>query len=127
MLCGDKMKNTKSIKLNKDFKRLYYRGKTFAGSNIVIYASFNKKSYNRLGLTCGKAIGKAVKRNRVKRLMRESYRLLEDKMKPGIDLVIVARSRAVYAKCPKIERELSYALNKLGLLKTDEKYIDCSN
>ena len=120
------MKITEPIKLNKDFRRLYYRGKTFAGSNIVIYASNNGRSYNRLGLTCGKAIGKAVKRNRVKRLMREGYRLLEDKIKTGIDIVIVARSRAVYAKCPKIERELSYALNTLGLLRKNEENINCS-
>lgn len=120
------MKNTKSIKLNKDFKRLYYRGKTLALSNIVIYASYNKRAYNRLGLTCGKSIGKAVKRNRVKRLMRESYRLLESRIKTGVDLVIVARTRAVYAKCPKIEKELRYALNKLDLLKNDEENTNCS-
>lgn len=119
------MKNTEAIKLNKDFKRLYYRGKSVAGYNIVVYASFNGREQNRLGLTCSKTVGKAVKRNRAKRLMRESYRLLEDRIKPGIDMVIVARSRVVNAKSQKVKKDLEYALNKMGLLKKNEKNIDC--
>ena len=115
------MKNTQSLKLNKDYKRLYYRGKTLAGKTIVVYASQSRRGYNRLGLTCSKTIGKAVKRNRVKRLMRESYRLLEDKIKSGTDIVIVARTRAVFCKCPKIKNELEYILKKMDLLEENEK------
>lgn len=112
---GIMMKKTESIKLNKDFKRLYYRGKSFAGKYIVVYTAPNGRKINRLGLTCGKVIGKAVTRNRAKRLMRESYRLTENSIKTGNDIVIVARSRSVYAKCPAIQKELEYAVKKLGL------------
>jgi len=115
------MNNTQSLKLNKDYKRLYYRGKTIAGKIIVVYVAKNRKNYNRLGLTCSKAIGKAVKRNRVKRLMRESYRLLEANIKNGTDIVIVARSRAAFCKCQKVKNELEYILNKLDLLEKNEE------
>ena len=115
------MKKTEAMKLNKDFKRLYYRGKSFAGKYIVVYTLRNGRKVNRLGLTCGKTIGKAVVRNRAKRLMRESYRLSESNIKAGNDIVIVARSRAVYAKCPTIKRELEYAVKKLGLYEESEE------
>ena len=118
------MKNTESMKLNKDFKRLYYRGKSIIKSNIVVYANKNWKNYNRLGLTCSKSIGKAVKRNRVKRLMRESYRVLENRIKTGHDIVIVARTRAVTGKCIHVKNDLEYALKKLDLLIEDEKNTD---
>lgn len=121
------MKNTQAIKLNKDFKRLYYRGKTVAGGNIVVYAIKNGKKYNRLGLTCSKAVGKAVKRNRAKRLMRESYRLCEPIIKTGFDFIIVARSRIVHAKCIVVKKELEYILRKMGLLAEDEKSADLDN
>lgn len=118
------MKNTQSMKLNKDFRRLYYRGKSVVRSNIVVYVQQNRKKYNTLGLTCGKSIGKAVKRNRVKRLMRESYRLLEADINIGYDIVLVARSGAVSRKCVHILRDLRFAFNKLGLIKEDEKSSD---
>ena len=112
------------MKLNKDFKRLYYRGKSIVGSNIVVYVSPNRKNYNRLGLTCSKSIGKAVKRNRTKRLMRESYRLLENRIKVGYDVVIVARTRAVSAKCKYVKYDLENAFGKMGLLVDNEKNSD---
>lgn len=110
------MKNTKSLKLNKDFKRLYYRGRSAVGASVVVYAIPNRRGINRLGLTCGKSIGKAVRRNRVKRLMRESYRLLEDNIKKGYDIVIVARTRAVNCKYIHISNDFKNAIKKLDLL-----------
>ncbi len=118
------MNKTYSMKLNKDFKRLYYRGKTVVCGNIVVYVLNNRKKTNRLGLTCSKSIGKAVKRNRAKRLMRESYRLMEKDIKTGYDIVIVARTRATSAKCKHILNDLQYSLSKLGVLEKHEKNSD---
>lgn len=118
------MKKTKSIKLNKDFKRLYYRGKSVVCGNVVVYALKNRSDNNRLGLTCGKSIGKATKRNRVKRLMREGYRLKEPEILTGFDIVMVARTRALKCKQQHILRDLDTAFLKLGMLKENEKNID---
>lgn len=120
------MKNTTAIKLNKDFRRLYYRGKNIACGYVVVYVMKNRQHKNRLGLTCGKTVGKAVVRNRVKRLMRESYRLCEDRLKPGYDIVMVARTKAAGKAFDVIYRDVRYAFHKLDLMKNEET-VDLDN
>lgn len=110
------MKNTQPIKLNRDFRRLYARGKSAAGGFVVVYAMKNKKGIKRVGFTVGKSFGNAVKRNRIKRLMRESYRLYEERICDGYDLIIVARNRGVDKTYAQISKDLGYALNSLGIL-----------
>ncbi len=109
------MRNTSSLKLNRDFRRLYSRGKSAAGAYVAVYAMKTRRSDKRLGLTVGKAFGKAVRRNRVKRLMRESYRAMEDSISDGYDFVIVARARADGADFAGIKRDMEYVFGKLGV------------
>ena len=105
------MKKTVSLKENHEFRRLYHRGVSTAGKHVVIYCRRNKLGYK---LAC------AVKRNRIKRLFREAYRLNEDKFADGIDLVLVARVRAVGASYQEIEKSLLRALkdNKVAAART---------
>ncbi len=124
---GGKMKNTTALKLNKDFRRLYYKGKSIACGYVVVYVGKNRLSSNRLGLTCGKTVGKAVTRNRVKRLMRESYRLCEIRLKTGYDIVIVARVKAAGKSLDAIGKDIRYAFYKLEIMKKDEKDTDTDN
>lgn len=110
------MNSAETLKLNKDFKRLYYRGKCFAARNVVIYVQKNRLGRSRLGLTCGKTVGKATVRNRAKRLMRESYRLLDGQLKAGYDIVIIARPRIVGKKCGEVLKDVRYAFSKLDMI-----------
>lgn len=105
-----KMKKTVSLKENHEFRRLYHRGVSTAGRHLVLYCRRNKLGYNRLGLTVSAKLAGAVQRNRIKRLFREAYRLNEDKFADGIDLVLVARVRAVGATYQEIEKSLLRAL-----------------
>ena len=109
------MQNTSSLKLNNDFRRLYARGKSYAGAYVVVYAMKTRRRVKRLGLTVGKSFGKAVKRNRMKRLMRESYRAIEGNIPDGYDFVIVARSRAAGTSFAQVNRDMEYVFGKLGL------------
>lgn len=109
------MKDTKTLKLNKDFRRLYYRGKSCVCRNLVLYCMKNRRKENRLGITCAKAVGNAVTRNRAKRLVRESYRLLEAEIPKGYDFVVVVRSAAVGKKLSHISADMAYALRKLSV------------
>ena len=111
------MNSAESLKLNKDFRRLYYRGKCVPTRTVVVYSQKNRFSRNRLGLTCGKAVGNAVLRNRAKRLMRESVRLLLPETACGYDIVIIARSAINGKKCGDVLKDLRFALGKLGMLK----------
>ena len=109
---GTQMKHTISLKENHEFRRLYHRGTSTAGRHLVLYCRKNRLGYNRLGLTVSAKLAGAVQRNRVKRLFREAYRLHEDEFATGVDLVLVARSRAVGATYWEIEKSLLRALKE---------------
>lgn len=108
--------NTKSLKLTKDFRRLYRKGKSVAGGFVVVYALKNNKDHNRLGLTVSTSVGKATKRSRIKRLIRESYRQVEDRLSIGYDFVIVARNRSVDKTQEQIRRDMEFALKSLEVM-----------
>ena len=83
---------TQKLNQNADFQRLYRSGAFCSLGSALIYVRPNKLPYNRLGITAGKKIGNAVKRNRAKRIIREAYRAAEPLLPIGLDLVVVARS-----------------------------------
>lgn len=110
------MNSKYTLKLNKEFKRLYYRGKCAVTRTVVVYVQKNRFGHNRVGLTCGKSVGNAVKRSRAKRLMRESYRLILPDMRQGYDIVIIARTGILGKKCVNVMKDARYAFTKLGLM-----------
>ena len=88
------MKYTVSIKKNRDFRFIYKRGKSAVSCILAIYMKKSKGAENHIGITVSTKVGKAVVRNRVRRRIREAYRINETKFKPGHDIIIVARVRA---------------------------------
>ena len=88
------MQFTVSLKQNHIFRRLY-RTQGIADSCMVLYTRRNRNGENRVGYTVSKKLGHAVVRNRVRRRLREVYRLNESVLAPGYDIVIVARTRAI--------------------------------
>ena len=110
------MNGAETLKLNKDFRRLYYRGKSAALRTVVLYVQKNRKGINRIGLTCGKTVGNAVARNRAKRLMRESFRALSPEIKKGYDIVIIARTAICGKKCDDVLKDLRAAMEKVDML-----------
>lgn len=113
---GAEMKQTVSIKHNYEFRRLYGRGRSAASSCLAVYCRRNRCGYNRLGLTVSTKVGKAVVRNRVRRRLREAYRVNENRYMPGWDIVVVARVRAAFVRYRELERSLLRLSDKLGLL-----------
>ena len=110
------MRFSHSMKENSLCRRLYARGKSAANSYLVIYCRKNGSTENRIGYTVSKKLGHAVVRNRVRRRLREFYRLHESEFLPGRDIVVVARSRTVGAPYAKLERAFLSLSEKLGLL-----------
>ena len=109
------MKFSTSLKLNHIFRRLY-RTNGQANSCLVLYARKNRTGTNRVGITVSKKLGKAVVRNRVRRRLREAYRLNEEQFLPGYDIVIVARSRAVEVSFQKLTESLLALSDQAGIL-----------
>ena len=109
------MKFSSSLKLNHIFQRLY-RTSGHANGHLVLYARRNRTGTNRVGITVSKKLGKAHIRNRVRRRIREVYRLNEEKFQPGWDIVVVVRSKAVEADFRKLTASYLANAKKLGLL-----------
>lgn len=87
---------TGSLKNNSSFIHIYRNGRYFVGKHIVLYALKVGEDRNELGVTAGKKVGKSVRRNRIKRLIKENYRLYEPFIHTGFRLVFVVRAaRAV--------------------------------
>ncbi|HEY8499618.1 MAG TPA: ribonuclease P protein component [Clostridia bacterium] len=109
------------LKKNAEFQRIYRKGSYMATKTLVAYIKPNNLKETRIGITVSKKYGKSVKRNRIRRLITESYRLLKDKVKPGYDIVFVARKPDTYEDTGlcDIHAVVSYILDKLNVLKRD--------
>ncbi len=109
------MKFSSALKLNHIFRRLYSTS-GHANSYLVLYARKNHSATNRVGVTVSKKLGCAVVRNRVRRRLREVYRLNETRFSPGWDIVVVARSRCVKADFGKLTQAYLSLAEKAGIL-----------
>lgn len=113
------MKRTVPLRMNYEFSRVYKRGRFLTGGLVVIHYLKHKSpdEQNRLGVTASRGISGSVCRNRVKRLLRESYRLQEDQLCFGYDLVITGRQRDPLPTFAQIDRELGRLLSRAGIRK----------
>ena len=110
------MRFSSSLKLNHIFQRLYHT-KGVADGYMVLYARKNRTGTNRVGITVGKKLGKAHIRNRVRRRLREVYRLHEEQFQSGWDIVVVARSKAVDAEFSRLTKSYLTLAQKAGILR----------
>ena len=86
---------------NNDFRRIYARGKSYVSPLVVVYALKNRTKNVRVGITTSKKVGNAVQRNRSRRVIREAFRALAPRVRPGFDLVLVARAAVAYPVLPQ--------------------------
>ena len=112
------MRFTSSLKKNHEFRRLYNKGKSAVSRCAVVYCRRNGTAVNRLGVTVSTKIGNAVHRNRVRRRLKEIYRLNEEKLAPGHDIVIVARVQSRYVEYRELESAVVALFKKLNITRT---------
>ena len=108
-----------TVKENGDFRRIYRSGRSAVSGGVVVYCLKNRKGMSRLGVTVSTKLGHAVVRNRVRRRLRELYRLHKEELLPGYDLIVVARVRAVETDYQKLDRTYLRLLEQLDLLRED--------
>ena len=112
------MKYSCALKLNHIFRKLYHSSGATSGY-LVLYARPNRLGINRIGITVSKKLGHAVVRNRVRRRLREVYRLNEALFTAGWDIVVVARSKCVNADFSSLTKAYLELAKKAGLLKEE--------
>lgn len=110
------MNFTDGLKKNADFGRVYKKGKSGANRTLVLYILDNGTDRNRLGISVSKKVGNSVVRHRVKRLIKESYRLNEGRFLTGYDLVYIARVSSNDKSYREIEKSLLHVSRKMKIL-----------
>lgn len=109
-----------TINQNRDFLRIYRTATPFVYPELVVYVRKRKTGACRLGITAGKKVGGAVKRNRAKRVIREAFRRVCENLRAA-DIVIVARARTPKIKSTALEGVLKSAFKKAGILAAENE------
>ncbi len=113
------MSEKKVLSNNKDFDKVYNRGKRVFDRYVVIFCLKNGLDHERVSCVASKKVGNSVRRNRARRLMRESLRLLNIDLS-GYDVVIVAKNSINDKKLAEVKKSMESALKKLKILKENK-------
>ena len=107
-----------SLKKNKEFKKVYDNGKSYATRNLVIYSlSYEKGKKNRYGLSVSRKIGNAVVRNKLKRRLREIIRDFEkEKDFKGYDIIFIARKPVVKLDYQFLKKDVKKLYKKMNII-----------
>lgn len=107
------------LNTNSDFRRAYWRGKSYKHPALVTYVNKNRAGICRIGITAGKKIGNAVHRNRAKRVIRAAFAQCKPQLisGTGCDIVFVARTKTTYSNSNDIYAVMSEQLKSAGIMK----------
>ena len=111
------MKKTKMLKKNYEFKNVLSKGKYFSGKNIEAFIKNNNKKFNYLGLAISVKTAKAVKRNKIKRLIRENYKLLENDIESGKSIVFLWKKNVNVENVTfeSVKSDMNYIFDKANI------------
>lgn len=115
---------SESLKKNRDFQIVYKKGKSLANRYLVMYILPNGTERNRIGISVSKKVGNSVVRHRVKRLIKESYRIQEERFSNGFDIVIIARQSAKTTTYADMESALVHLGNLHHIIDNDTEKFD---
>jgi len=94
------------IRKTREFDNVFKNGCKFVEKNVVVYYHPNSRPLSRLGVIVPKRVGRAVTRNRVKRQVREIFRINREDLSAGVDIVVIARKNAGIAGFLQMKEEL---------------------
>ena len=95
-----------TIRNQRDFNRVYNKGKSRGSRFVVVLYRKNNLDFTRTAFVSSKKVGNSVQRSRARRLMREAYRSMSSRVKPGYDIILVARNTINDSKEPEVEKIL---------------------
>ena len=98
----------------RDFRRIYSQGQRAHGRAVVVVAHRRSQPGHRLGLSVSKAHGRAVRRNKIKRILREAFRLERPTLPGRFDLILIPRQRTGKYDLSEVRAELVRLVQKLA-------------
>lgn len=112
------MKKTLKLKKNYEFKRILTKGKYYQGEYLEVFVKKNNTDINFIGIAIGVKIAKAVKRNRIKRLISENYRLIEDDLNTGYNIIFLWRKKVDIknANFFNIKKDMIDIFKRIGII-----------
>ena len=111
------MKKPQPLRLNYEFLRVYRKGRHLSSQHVVLHYLKRRASENRLGVTTTRKVTGSVQRNRIKRLLRESYRQIAPDLREGYDLILVGKPVQAWPALKTIGPEVTSLVKKAGLFK----------
>lgn len=121
-----KYENFETLRKNSEFKSVYQARRSYANKYIVMYILRNGTDTNRLGVSVSKKVGNSIVRHRLARLLREAFRLNIKDVKPGYDVVVVARAGLKGKGYKETENAMLHLL-KLHRIYKEESYVQEDN
>ena len=116
-----KLPKRRILRQNKEFQTVYRYGRSYANRYLVLYVFAANGLEDKVGFAAGKKLGHAVVRNRVKRLIRESYRLHQHEVRGGVRLQLVGRKAVVDVKYDTVEKAFLSLGRKAGIFRQEAK------
>jgi len=103
------------LRKDSDFKNIYRKGKSLVKKILVFYFIKNDLGYTRVGYSISKKVGKAVTRNRIRRLIKENLKDIPD-LKDGYDIIFIGRIPSSESDYKEIGKSIRYLFRKSGVL-----------
>ncbi|RDI40872.1 ribonuclease P protein component [Falsibacillus pallidus] len=111
------MKKEYRIKKNDEFQKVFKRGKSTANRQFVVYVlKKEEQEHFRIGLSVSKKIGNAVKRNEIKRYVRQFFLEVKDEIQKGNDYIIIARKPAAEMDFHEVKKSLLHVFSRANVL-----------
>lgn len=116
------MRKLETLKKNYEFKYVLSKGRYYRGKYLTIYIKENRKNKNIIGIAVNTKLGKAVKRNHAKRLIRENYRVLKFGLNQGYNIVFLLNKNVEINKLDffDIQNDMINIFNKANLFEKGE-------
>ena len=105
-----------TITSNRDYQRIYRKGISMVSPSLVTYAIKTKNNNLRIGITTSKKVGKAVRRNRSRRVIRAAFYNIGADLNAPYDVIFVARTKTAFVKSYEVEKAMREHLSKLGVI-----------
>ncbi|MFU8771528.1 MAG: ribonuclease P protein component [Anaerolineales bacterium] len=116
------MKREFRLRKSSDFKRVWRYGKSYAHPLMVLIVRRNQDGPTRIAVSAGRSVGKAVQRNRAKRLLREAIKPILAQIEPGWDIVLIARKPLTETSLQQTHSVLVELMKKTKLLNSKNNH-----